>query len=243
MTYCLGLLMREGLVFVSDSRSNAGVDNITLVRKIRTFVVPGERVIVMLSAGNLATTQAITGLLTAAAGNGFVGQDIHLCLNMFDAAQLVGDKLRAQIARDAPHVQPYGDPNATFIVGGQIRGEGPRMFEIYSAGNFVEVTQRRPFAQVGETKYGKPILDRAFRYDTSLGEASKLALLSMDATVRSNLSVAAPVDLLPYPIDTFSAAGLRTFETSDPYWHALCDGYDAGLRELVHRLPGPTEAS
>lgn len=238
MTYCLGLLMHEGIVFVSDSRSNAGIDNITSVRKLRIYEAE-DRVVVVLSAGNLATTQAVTGLLASAQGSGIVGQDLNRSVNMFDAAQMVGDRLRVQINRDGSYVKPFGDPNATFIVGGQIRGERPRLFVVYSAGNFVEVTDRRPFGQIGETKYGKPILDRAFTVETSLGEAAKLALLSFDATIKSNLSVAAPVDLLRYRTDSFSADSFESFTTHGEYWESLQQRFNDGLRELVRGLEPP----
>lgn len=239
MTYCLGLLMREGLVLASDSRSNAGVDNITLVKKLRVYSVPGERVIVVLSAGNLATTQAVTGLLSVAQGSGVVGQDFNQCLNMFDAAQLLGDRLRVQIARDGEYVRAHGDPNATFIIGGQIKGEAPRLFLVYSAGNFVEITDRRPFAQTGETKYGKPILLRAFDFETGLDEAAKLALLSFDATIRSNLAVDAPVDLLRYRANSFTIDSRETYSADGQYWEELRAGFNDGLRQLVAGLPPP----
>lgn len=241
MTYCLGLLMKEGIVFASDSRSNAGIDNITSVCKLRTYAVPDERVVVLLSAGNLATTQAVTALLGSGQGSGIAGQDINVCVNMFDAAQLVGDKLRAQVARDGTFVKPFGNPNATFIVGGQFKGERPRLFEVYSAGNFVEITGRRPFAQIGETKYGKPILDRAFATETSLDEAAKLALLSFDATIRSNLSVAAPVDLLRYRVDSLALDPVDSFALDGPYWSQLRHAFNEGLRDLVRAFdpPGP----
>lgn len=235
--------MEEGIVFASDSRSNAGIDNITSVRKLRVYEVPDDRVIVILSAGNLATTQAVTALLGTGQGSGIVGQDVTLAVNMFDAAQLVGDRLRAQIQRDGKYVEAFGDPNATFIVGGQVKGERPRLFEVYSAGNFVEITQRRPFGQIGEAKYGKPILDRAFGFDTSLDEATKLALLSFDATIRSNLSVAPPVDVLRYRADSFTAPEVECFTMQGAYWKGLQHDFNEGVRTLVRSLrpPNPGE--
>lgn len=239
MTYCLGILLPEGLVLASDSRSNAGVDQVALVRKLALFEVPGERVVVVLSAGNLATTQAVVTALRESAGSGILGQDLHTSRTMYDVAMLVGAKLREVIARDGSFVQPYGDPNGTFLVGGQIAGEQPRLFHIYSAGNFIEASDRSHFLQLGETKYGKPILDRALNAATSLDEAAKLSLLSFDATMRSNLSVDAPIDLLRYRADSFSARNLATLEKDDPYWMALRKHYAEGLSNLVASIPPP----
>lgn len=161
MTYCLGILLPKGLVLASDSRSNAGIDQVALVKKLSVFEIPGRRVITILSAGNLATTQAVVTELREASGTGVYGKDILVEQTMFDVARTVGAMLREIIGRDGNFVQPYGDPNGTFLVGGQIVGEEPRLFHIYSAGNFVEASERSRFLQLGETKYGKPILDRA----------------------------------------------------------------------------------
>jgi putative proteasome-type protease len=189
LTYCLGILLPAGLVLASDSRSNAGVDQVALVKKLALFEVPGQRVIAVLSAGNLATTQAVVTSLRETAGTGNFATDIHAASSMYGVAQLVGTRLREVIARDGSFVQAFGDPNGSFLVGGQIAGEPPRLFNIYSAGNFVEASDRSRFLQLGETKYGKPILDRALSGTTTLDEAAKLSLLSFDATMRSNLSV------------------------------------------------------
>lgn len=239
MTYCLGILLPSGLVLASDSRSNAGVDQVALVKKLAVFEQPGQRVVAVLSAGNLATTQAVVTALRESAGNGFVGQDIHATRTMFDVATLVGTKLRHVLARDGSFVQAFGDPNGTFLVGGQIAGEPPRLFHIYSAGNFVEASDRSRFLQLGETKYGKPILDRALGHHTTLDEAAKLSLLSFDATIRSNLSVDAPIDLLRYAADSFSARNLVTMEKDAPYWVSLRTRYADGLSSLVASLPPP----
>jgi putative proteasome-type protease len=162
-----------------------------------------------------------------------------LAQSMFEVAQLVGSRLREVIARDGSFVQPFGDPNGTFLVGGQIAGERPRLFHIYSAGNFVEASQRSRFLQLGETKYGKPILDRALSGTSTLDEAAKLSLLSFDATMRSNLSVDAPIDLLRYPADSFSARNLATLEKDAPYWMELRKRYADGLSSLVASIPPP----
>jgi putative proteasome-type protease len=239
MTYCLGILLPAGLVLASDSRSNAGVDQIARVRKLELITVPGDRVVAVLSAGNLATTQAVVTHLCEGAGSGDTERDIHTARTMFEVANMVGDKLREVIDRDGKYVQPYGDPSASFLVGGQIKGEAPRLFQIYSAGNFVEATFRSCFLQIGETKYGKPILDRALTRHSSLDEAAKLALLSFDATIRSNLSCGPPIDMLRYAEDSFSVSNFATLEEDDSYWEGLQGAYGDGLAELVHGLPTP----
>lgn len=227
----------------SDSRSNAGVDQVALVKKLALFAVPGQRVVVVLSAGNLATTQAVVTALTEAAGSGRITHDLHSARTMYDVALMVGSMLREVIARDGAFVQPFGDPNGTFLVGGQIVGEPPRLFQIFSAGNCIEASDRSRFLQLGETKYGKPILDRALNTTTSLDEAAKLALLSFDATMRSNLSVDAPIDLLRYRAGSFSAHNLVTLEKDAPYWMALRTHYAEGLSNLVASIaPPPNQA-
>ena len=243
MTYCLGMLLAGGLVLASDSRSNAGVDQVQRVSKLALIDGPGQRVVAILSAGNLATTQAVVTELKQAAGLGEAGHDLNLARTMFDVAEMVGTKLREVFERDAKYVEPYGDPSASFLLGGEIAGEGPRLFEIYSAGNFVEASPRSCFLQIGETKYGKPILDRGLAFDSTLEHAAKLALLSFDATVRSNLSVGLPIDLLRYEAGSFSARNLITLEERDAYWRRLRDDYSAGLATLVDSLPAPPNHS
>ena len=243
MTYCLGILLPAGLVLASNSRTNAGVDQVAQVRKLARLTVPGNRVIAILSAGNLATTQAVVTSLREQAGSGATGHDLYAARTMFDVANIVGAKLREVIARDGSFVQPYGDPNGNFLVGGQILGEAPRLFQIYSAGNFVEASDRSCFLQTGETKYGKPILDRTLKPQTSLDEAAKLALLSFDATIRSNLSVGLPIDLLRYETDRFSDGNFSTLDEDNAYWNSLRKSYHDGLATLVESLlPPPAEA-
>jgi len=240
MTYCLGILLPHGLVLASDSRSNAGVDQVARVRKFDLFTLPGNRVIAILSAGNLATTQAVISELRNALGSGRP-DDLNAVHSMFEAARIVGDTLRATIARDGNSVQAFGDPNGSFLVGGQIAGEACRLFQIYSAGNFIEASPRSVFLQIGETKYGKPILDRALNPQTSLDEAAKLALLSFDATMRSNLSVGMPIDMLRYEADSFSTANMAMLKEDDSYWNSLRSTYSDGLAQLVHALPPPPD--
>jgi putative proteasome-type protease len=239
MTYCLGILTRSGLVMASDSRSNAGVDQVVRVHKMAIMTDPGKRVIVVLSAGNLATTQSVVTHLRESLGSGDFNHDLFTARTMFDVANMVGGKLREVIAHEANFVQPYGDPGGSFLVGGQIIGESHRLFEIYSAGNFVEASDRACFLQIGETKYGKPILDRALSLESPLDQAAKLALLSFDATIRSNLSVGLPIDILRYEANSFSAANVAMLEDQNPYWRDLRRNYADGLMALVDRLPPP----
>ena len=238
MTYCLGILLPSGLIFASDSRSNAGVDQVAEVRKLATFTA-NQKLVVILSAGNLATTQAVVTSLREVVGTGFVNQDLFTAPTMFEVALMVGNKLREIIGRDGSFVQPYGDPSGSFIVGGQIGLEPPRLFQIYSAGNFIEASDRCRFLQIGETKYGKPILDRALTDNSTLAEAAKLTLLSFDATLRSNLSVGEPIDLLLYEANSYSANNLSTFHEEDVYWQQLRETYSEGLGRLVASLPVP----
>src|SRR6478609_11211402 len=238
MTYCLGILLPEGLVLASDSRSNAGVDQVARVRKFELITLQASRVIAILSAGNLATTQSVTTQLREMLGSGGV-RDLYDARTMFEVARIVGDTLRETTARDGPSVQPYGDPTGSFLVGGQIAGEPHRLFQVYSAGNFIEASLRSSFLQIGETKYGKPILDRTMTRDCPLDEAAKLALLSFDATMRSNLSVAPPIDMLHYESGSFSTRTLAKYDSNHPYWTDLRQRYSDGLTALVAGLPDP----
>jgi putative proteasome-type protease len=231
-------VLSAGLVLASDSRSNAGVDQVTRVRKFELFTLPGNRVIAILSAGNLATTQSVTSQIREMLNTGDA-QDIFAAHTMFEVARTIGDKLREVIQRDGPSVQPYGDPSGSFLVGGQIMGETPRLFQIYSAGNFIEASLRSCFLQIGETKYGKPILDRELTPDCPLDQAAKLALLSFDATLRSNLSCGMPIDILRYETDSFHAHNMAMLKEDDSYWNSLRNGYGDGLSGLVKMLPPP----
>lgn len=241
MTYCLGILLRTGLVLASDSRSNAGVDQVSRACKLALAATRSDRVIIILSAGNLGTTQGVVTRLREAAGLGGAG-DLLALRTMFDIASLIGATLREAMDRDARYVKPYGDPSASFIVGGQIAGEGHRLFQVYSAGNVIEATGRACFLQIGETKYGKPLLDRALTIDTPLDEAAKLALLSFDATIRSNLSCGPPIDLLRYEAGGFAVDNLITLQEDDPYWLDLKQAYSDGLADVVTGLPRPPPA-
>lgn len=241
MTYCLGILLPDGLVLAADSRSNAGIDQIARVHKLAVIGKPGERVIGILSAGNLATTQSVVTSLKEALGSGDTAHDLYTARSMFEAANILGGRLREVVDHESRYVQPYGDPSGSFLIGGQIAGEDPRLFEIYAAGNFVEASDRACFLQIGETKYGKPILDRALNRQSRLDQAAKLALLSFDATIRSNLSVGLPIDILRYETNSFSDRNYATLEAHNPYWRELREGYAEGLAQLIASLPPPPQ--
>ena len=238
MTYCLGLLLDNGLVMASDSRTNAGVDQIAKVKKMAIFDNPGERVIVVLSAGNLGTTQSVVALMRQRQGTGAPG-DPFAAATLFDVARIVGATMREVLQYDGEHVRAFGDPSASFLVGGQIAGDLPRLFQIYSAGNFIEASPRTPFLQTGETKYGKPILDRALSEKTSLDTAAMIALLSFDATIRSNLSVDGPIDLIRYRADSLVANNVTKYRHDAAYWVDLRKRYSDGLMAVLEGLPNP----
>jgi len=237
MTYCVAMRLEAGLLFASDSRTNAGVDHIATFRKMSVFEQPGERLIVLLSAGNLATTQSVISLLTQR----LKGQEEHLfkCPSMYDVAELVGRTVKEVVARDAD-AQSLGqgvDFGGNFIVGGQIRGEAPRLFHVYAQGNFIEACDDTPYFQIGESKYGKPIIDRVIKPKTSLKEAAKCTLISFDSTIRSNLSVGLPIDMLLYKTDSFAPADPHRITADDPYFNKLRRGWGEGLRKTFEKLP------
>jgi putative proteasome-type protease len=240
MTYCVGMLLDTGLVMLSDSRTSAGVDHINTFRKMTTFQQPGERALVLLSAGNLAVTQAVVQLLNEdPAGNGETTR-LFQAASMFDAARVVGDALRAIHQRDAESLQGHGHEfNTTFILGGQIRGEAPRLFNIYSAGNFIESTVDTCYFQIGESKYGKPIIDRVISRSSSLAQAAKCALISMDSTIRSNLSVGPPMDLAVIRRDEFRLATHISIDMENDYFRTIRTRWGFALREVFSSLPDP----
>lgn len=237
MTYCVGMILKEGLIFASDSRTNAGVDHVATFRKMNVFSVPGERQIVLLNAGNLATTQSVVSLLKSRLQH--AAQHLHSVGNMYEAAELVGQTIREVLARDA-NDSTLGqgvDYSCSFLVGGQIRGEPPRLFQLYPQGNFIEATQDTPYLQIGEAKYGKPILDRVIRDDTPLAQAIKCTLISFDSTIRSNLSVGLPLDLLWQLRDDFRFPPRHRVTEDDPYFLQLRQGWGEGLRSVFGQLP------
>lgn len=241
MTYCVAMLLDQGLVFLSDSRTNAGVDHISTFRKTRVFEVPGDRVIVLLSAGNLAVTQSTVSLLTdKMAAQPSDGGHLFQCTSMFEVARCVGTAVREIHARDAEALHSQGvDFNPSFIVGGQIRGEAPRLFNVYAAGNFIEATPDTTYFQIGESKYGKPIIDRVTRRSMPLSEAAKCALISMDSTIRSNLSVGLPLDLVTIRRDEYRVDSHIEINDENRYFQMIRKVWGEALREAFSELPNP----
>ncbi|CAN0652744.1 proteasome-type protease [Nitratireductor aquimarinus] len=238
MTYCVGLKTHEGLVFMSDTRTNAGVDNISVFRKMHCWQKEDERVLVLLSAGNLATTQAVVSLLEERTKAPDERTPSMLeTPSMYQAARLVGDTVKEVIRQSAPAGQSADAFGASFILGGQICGMEPRLFMIYPEGNFIEASADTPFFQIGETKYGKPILVRAFDTAMSFEETVKLLLVSFDSTLRSNLSVAPPIDLLYYERDSFRIGYEKRIEAEDPYMRTISEGWSQALKSAFKSLP------
>ena len=240
MTYCVGLDLKDGLVLLSDTRTSAGVDNISTFSKMHVFEVPGERVVALLAAGNLGITQSVVNLLNEGIETDGITETPLTVKSMFRAAQLVGEAVRQVYRIDGAGLQAQNVPfEISFLLGGQIRGRSLRLFQIYSAGNFIEATPDTPFLQVGEHKYGKPILDRAARFDTDLYDGVKLALVSMDSTLRSNLTVGLPIDLLVYRRDAFSIELRRRITEDDEYFRMIRERWSEALREAYRSIPRP----
>ncbi|MEZ0472767.1 peptidase [Luteimonas salinilitoris] len=240
MTYCVGLNLEQGLIFASDSRTNAGVDDIGRFGKMRVFANDGERVIVTLSAGNLSVTQNALNLLDHRATHDASQPGLMNAKSMFEVATLVGDAMREIRARDESYLRSSNiDPNASFILGGQIAGESPRLFLVYSEGNFIESLADTPLFQTGETKFGRPILDRVITPQTSLSEAAKCVLVSFDSTIRSNVSVGTPIDLLVYRHDSLQLGVQRRLEEDDPYYGEIRRQWNDSLRSVLQTLPDP----
>ena len=237
MTYCIGVMLDQGIIFASDSRTNAGMDNIGKFCKMTLFERRGDRVIVLLSSGNLAGTQAVIGVLNqrCVAADGV--SNLWSARTMFDVAILVADAMRDIERRDGQYLQESEAFNASFIVGGQISGEPARLFRIYAEGNFIEAEEATPFFQTGETKYGKPIIDRVITRHTPLSDATKCVLVSFDLTMRSNLSVGMPIDLICYERDTLEVRMRRQFDVGDTYFTALSHDWSEGTRNVFRHLP------
>jgi putative proteasome-type protease len=238
MTYCVGLKIDRGLVFMSDTRTNAGVDSISTFRKMYTWEDPGERVLVLLAAGNLATTQAVVSLLDERSkAPAERSPSIMATPSMYQTARLVGDTVKEVIASSTPSGQKADAFGASFIFGGQIRGTEPRLFLIYPEGNFIETSEDTPFFQIGETKYGKPILVRAYEPAMTFAETAKLLMVSFDSTVRSNLSVGLPLDMLFYERDTFRVGYRKRIGQNDAYFRKISDGWSDALKTAFESLP------
>ncbi len=242
MTYCVGLLLDEGLVMLADTRTNAGMDNISVFAKLQVFHTPGERMISIMTAGNLAISQAVVNLIQDGLADPETGaiQTIHNVPTMFKAAALIGEAVRwvHKNHADAMRKQDVGF-DVSILLGGQIAGRTLRLFNIYAAGNFIEATRDTPFLQIGEHKYGKPILDRAVNSSTTLTDGVKLALISMDSTLRSNLSVGLPLDLLVYKRDELVAPVQRRICENDDYFLMIRERWSSALREAHRNIPAP----
>ncbi|WP_116134281.1 proteasome-type protease [Tropicimonas sp. IMCC34043] len=239
MTYCVGLMMKRGLVFMSDTRTNAGVDNISTFRKMYIWHVPGERNITLMTAGNLATTQALISLLEERSKEPAARQPgILKARSMFQVASLVGNTLREVIGAHAESGQRADSSfNATVILGGQISGGGPRLFMIYPEGNFIEASFDTPYFQIGETKYGRPILVRAYDPEMTFEEAIKLLMVSFDSTIKANLSVSLPLDVHAYETDSFERGRVFRVQPDDGYFELISSGWGIALRDAFGRLP------
>ena len=239
MTYCVGLRLDKGLVFMADTRTNSGIDNISQFKKLFTWSKPGERVITMITGGNLATTQTVVSLIDERAK---APEDRHPSIldapSMFDVARQVGEVLRDVIMTSSPAGERADSTfDATIILGGQIKGGGTRLFLIYPEGNFLEASEDTPFFQIGETKYGRPIILRAFEQSMTYEQAVKLLTVSFDSTLKANLSVGLPLDLLIYEKDSFKIGHERRILAEDPYYLAISQGWGDALKSAFKALP------
>ena len=240
MTYCVGMLLDKGLVLMSDTRTNSGVDNISVFRKMFHWQVPGERIITLMTAGNLATTQAVVSLLEERTKE--PDDRANILFNfptMFQVATEIGRLLRKTIAQRQEANGPGGKNRftASIIVAGQIAGMEPRLFLIYPEGNFIEAGVDTPFFQIGETKYGRPIIIRGYNREMSLEDASKLLMVSFDSTLKANLSVGLPLDLMVIKRDSFEPSHVRRIAQDDSYYQAISSSWSEALRKAFHSLP------
>jgi putative proteasome-type protease len=244
MTYCVAIRLDAGLVFLSDSRTNAGLDHIASFRKMMIYEKPGERFMVLLSGGNLSVSQSVREILQVekidGGGEGREAMTIWNCTSLFDAARILGSAVRRVYAQDGPSLKQAGiDFNASFILGGQIGKEAMRLFLVYSPGNFIEATRETPYFQIGESKYGKPILDRVITPTTPLDEAAKCALVSMDSTLKSNLSVGLPLDLLVYRAGALQSDDFVCIDERNPYFQMIRSTWGQRLREVFEGIDDP----
>jgi len=234
------MLLDAGMVFLADSRTSAGVDQVSTFRKITVFERTGDRVMVLMSAGNLAISQSVVSLIKERLGEVEHATNLHSVADMFDAARHVGDLLREVHQRDAAALKEHNvEFNASFILGGQIGNAPPRLFSVYAPGNFIEATADTPYFQIGESKYGKPILDRVVTRTTSLAQAAKCALISMDSTIRSNLSVGLPLDLVSIKRDALRVQSHVNIDNDHAYFRMIRTRWSENLRHIFHELPDP----
>ena len=242
MTYCVGIKLAAGLVFLSDSRTNAGLDQISTFRKMMIYEKKGDRFMAMLSAGNLGISQSVREILQVEKieGPGHERVTIWNATSMFDAARVLGAAVRRVYQQDGPSLRESGvDFNASMIFGGQIKGEAMRLFLVYAAGNFIEATRETCFFQIGESKYGKPILDRVLTPGTPLDEAAKCALVSMDSSLKSNLTVGLPLDLLVYREGAFASDEFVCIDEHNPYFRMIRNTWGQRLREVFESIDDP----
>ncbi len=240
MTYCVAMSLDAGMIFASDSRTNAGVDQIARFSKMRVFARDGDRVIISVCSGNLSITQSAVNTIEQRARAGENALNLLNARSMFDVARLLGDAMREVNQRDGEYLMQNNiDSSANFLIGGQIRGEPPRLFHVYSEGNFIEATPETCYFQIGEIKYGKPIIDRVITRGTGLLEATKCTLVSFDSTMRSNISVGLPIDLVVYEANSLTIKSQRRIEESDPYFQMVHSQWGEGLRRVFAQLPNP----
>ncbi|MET0964479.1 MAG: peptidase [Noviherbaspirillum sp.] len=238
MTYCVAMRLHAGLVFLSDSRTNAGIDNVGTFRKMYAFENPGDRVMVLMTSGNLSLSQAIRQMISEHVNAD--GKTIWTVSSMFEAAQIVGEAIRLVYARDAKALEEFGiDFNVRMIFGGQIGKEGCRLFQVYSAGNFIESHDENPYFQIGESKYGKPIIDRVITPSSSLDEAAKCALISMDSTLRSNVSVGLPLDLLVYEAGSLAITRFVNITEKNRYFQMIRGIWGEQLKLIFEGIEDP----
>jgi putative proteasome-type protease len=242
MTYCCGILVREGLVMIADTRTNAGLDNISTFRKLHTYIEPGERVMALATSGNLSLSQSVVSMLNEGMTNTVTGEveTLKNAPTMFQAASRIGDAVRRVHSIEAAALEAADVKfDVAFLFGGQIKGDRLRLFMIYSAGNFIECTVDTPYLQIGEHKYGKPILDRAAKFGIDIYDALKISLLSMDSTIRSNLGVGLPIDIVVVRRDACDAELVYRIEPGEPYFHDLSERWSAALRAAHMGIPRP----
>ena len=238
MTYCVAMRLDAGLVFLSDSRTNAGVDHIGSFRKMTVFETPGDRMMVLMTAGNLSISQSVRQIVGEHVTSS--GKSIWNATTMYEAAQVVGEVIRIVRARDADSLERFGiDFNVSMIFGGQIKGERCRLFQMYSAGNFIESHDENTYFQIGESKYGKPIIDRVVTPATPLDEAAKCALISMDSTLRSNISVGLPLDLLIYETSALAVTRFVTIDEGNQYFHMIRQTWGKQLKAVFESIDDP----
>ena len=238
MTYCIGMRLNEGLVFLSDSRTNAGVDQVGTFRKMSVFENPGDRMLVLMTAGNLSISQAIRQIVSEHVDAD--GRSIWNVSSMYDAARIVGEAVRTVHLREAKALADCGiDFNVSIILGGQIGAERCRLFQVYSAGNFIESHDENTYFQIGEAKYGKPIIDRVINPATRLDEAAKCALISMDSTLRSNISVGLPLDLLVYETGSLAVTRFVTIDEKNQYFRMIRDTWGEQLKHVFEGIVDP----